>query len=143
MSSQSKKVLVFGVFDILHDGHRYFLESAKALGDKLFVVLAPDEAVLDLKKNHPHNPLALRMKNLETEKIADHIFEGDSKSGSWNIFTELIPDIIALGYDQEPLGKALETFLAQTKHNVKLVRLFPHNDETLHSSSLRKNLKKI
>ena len=48
-------VLTNGCFDLLHAGHLYFLESAAAAGDALFVALNSDESVRALKG--PHRPV--------------------------------------------------------------------------------------
>jgi cytidyltransferase-like protein len=42
-------VMVFGTFDGIHDGHRYFLNEAKKFGDKLVVAVAKDTTVKTLK----------------------------------------------------------------------------------------------
>jgi D-glycero-beta-D-manno-heptose 1-phosphate adenylyltransferase len=42
-------VLTNGVFDLLHTGHLYYLQQARALGDALFVALNSDESVRALK----------------------------------------------------------------------------------------------
>lgn len=47
--SGEKIVLAGGCFDILHIGHIKFLEAAKKLGDKLFILLESDEKVKKLK----------------------------------------------------------------------------------------------
>ena len=45
----NKTVLVFGTFDGLHEGHQFFLKKARALGDRLVVVVARDVSVIALK----------------------------------------------------------------------------------------------
>ena len=42
-------VLTNGVFDLLHTGHIYYLQKARALGDALFVALNSDASVRALK----------------------------------------------------------------------------------------------
>lgn len=42
-------VLTNGVFDLLHTGHLFFLQQARARGDALFVALNADESVRRLK----------------------------------------------------------------------------------------------
>ena len=42
-------VLTNGVFDLLHTGHLYYLQQARALGDALFVALNSDASVRALK----------------------------------------------------------------------------------------------
>jgi rfaE bifunctional protein nucleotidyltransferase chain/domain len=44
-----KVVLTNGVFDLLHAGHLYYLQQARALGDVLFIALNSDESVRQLK----------------------------------------------------------------------------------------------
>jgi rfaE bifunctional protein nucleotidyltransferase chain/domain len=44
-----KVVLTNGVFDLLHTGHLYFLQKARALGDALFIALNADASVHALK----------------------------------------------------------------------------------------------
>lgn len=48
-------VLTNGVFDLLHPGHRYYLEHARALGDALVVALNSDASVKVLKG--PERPI--------------------------------------------------------------------------------------
>ena len=42
-------VLTNGVFDLLHTGHLYYLQQARALGDALIIALNADESVRILK----------------------------------------------------------------------------------------------
>lgn len=44
-----KIVLTNGVFDLLHTGHLYYLQKARALGDALFIALNADTSVRALK----------------------------------------------------------------------------------------------
>ncbi len=48
-------VLTNGVFDLLHTGHIYYLQQARALGDALFVALNADASVRALKG--PNRPV--------------------------------------------------------------------------------------
>lgn len=67
-------VLVGGCFDILHIGHVKFLESAKNLGDILFVLLENDQNVKKLKGvNRPINSQTERAQVLEALKFVDYI----------------------------------------------------------------------
>lgn len=104
------KVLVFGVFDGLHEGHQFFLREAKKLGDYLVVVATPDEVVHKLKNKIPQDSLAFRIKHLENCDHVDEILIGDSQPNAWKIFERIRPDIIALGYDQIELRRSLKIF---------------------------------
>jgi len=44
-----KVVLTNGVFDLLHTGHLFYLQQARALGDALFIALNSDASVKVLK----------------------------------------------------------------------------------------------
>lgn len=72
----SKKViLATGVFDILHQEHRNFLEKAKALGGKLVVGIESDVRVQQLKgAGRPINSQEERVKNVVALGLADEVF---------------------------------------------------------------------
>ncbi|MEK7575096.1 MAG: adenylyltransferase/cytidyltransferase family protein [Patescibacteria group bacterium] len=133
-------VMAFGVFDLIHDGHKHFLSNAKKLGGKLVVVVAKDKTVLELKKSLPYNTLAQRIKNLRALEIADEIVYGDNEIGSWKIIHRKRPKIIALGYDQETLREELKKFIRQENLNIQCISITPHSNEKLHSSLLRSKL---
>lgn len=48
-AARQRVVLTNGVFDLLHTGHLYYLQKARALGDALFVALNADASVRALK----------------------------------------------------------------------------------------------
>lgn len=128
--------MVFGVFDRLHDGHRYFLKQAKALGDKLVIIVTDDEMVFSLKKKMPTHSLAERIKNIENEKIGDEIFPSDKKPNQWIIIREIKPDIIALGHDQDALEAVLKEKKADFTFNFELVKIPGHETHIYHTSLL-------
>ena len=132
--------MVFGTFDILHDGHRFFLREAKKLGDRLIAVVATDKSVEILKKRKPINTLAQRINNLGQEKIADVVTTGDEILNSWQAITKFGPTVIAAGYDQTTLRNAVENFVAKKNLPTRLVVIKPYADKTLHSSKFRNNL---
>ena len=67
-------VLCGGCFDIIHLGHIKFLESAKKLGDYLFVLLESDESVKKLKgKDRPINNQRERAQVLTALSATDYI----------------------------------------------------------------------
>ena len=49
LNKDKKVVFTNGCFDILHVGHLYYLNEAKALGDVLFMGLNADESIRRLK----------------------------------------------------------------------------------------------
>ena len=56
-----KTGMVFGVFDGLHEGHRYFLGKAKEKADNLIVVVAVPETIQILKNRGAKRTLHERM----------------------------------------------------------------------------------
>ncbi len=65
-----KKILTYGTFDLLHDGHINLLRRARALGDYLIVGLSTDEFN---QKKHKQASLSYpqRKKVLEAIKYVD------------------------------------------------------------------------
>ena len=100
--SKVKKVIVFGVFDRLHDGHRYFLKSAGEYGE-LIVAVAPDEHVKILKQKTPQEGEEKRIAALQDFLRDVTIVLGDKELGSYGVIRQLKPDIICAGYDQDKL----------------------------------------
>lgn len=133
-----KKVMVFGVFDGVHDGHRVFFKEAKMCGDYLIAVVAQDNNVRQLKGHLPQAALAARIANLKKEDMADEIVAGDFILGTYGVVKKHRPDIIALGYDQHAFKKHLESKLKEFSWNPKVVVMNAHKPETYHSSLLNK-----
>src|SRR3990167_7668560 len=107
---KKKTVLVFGVFDALHDGHRFFLREAHRRGELLIVAVAPDAVVRELKGMSPKEPLRKRLAAVRREGLADRVVPGDAQINDWGILKEYKPSVIALGYDQTKLGKELRVY---------------------------------
>lgn len=121
-------VLAGGVFDIIHPGHIYTLNSAKSLGDVLIVVVATDKTAQKMKNRTPlHNQLQRKIlvNSLSMVDLCLIGHEGD-------IFktVELIrPEIIALGYDQVHQEKFITDGCSKLKLEVKVARLQSPNPE--------------
>lgn len=135
-----KKVMVFGVFDGLHPGHRDFLRQAHALGDELTVVLAPDAAVGELKGKMPAHGFPERATEIAKAFPRARVVSGDAITGSWDVVLRERPDVIALGYDQAALRAALNDFLTASGIFCELAQLMPHAPEKYKSSILGKKI---
>lgn len=97
--SGEKIVLTNGCFDILHPGHIRYLQQAKALGDRLVVLVNSDASVKRLKgPERPVHDLAYRMEMLAALECVDWVldFEGDTPKPE---IDQLLPDILAKGGD--------------------------------------------
>ncbi len=98
-----KKILIFGVFDGVHDGHLYFINQAKKQGDQLVAVVARDLIVEKIKGKIPNNNEVERINNLLKIPEIDLVLLGDLETGTYNVLKEVDPDVIFLGYDQNKL----------------------------------------
>ena len=90
-----------GVFDVLHDEHRNFLQAAKKAGDLLIVGLEPDARVKLLKgEGRPVNGIENRLKNLDDWQIADALFvlpeDFGRKEHQESLIARLKPAILAV-----------------------------------------------
>lgn len=94
-----KVVATNGCFDILHPGHVRYLQQAKALGDRLVVLVNTDASVQRLKgPERPVNPLAHRMEMLAALDCVDWVaaFDADTPKAA---IDQLLPDILVKGGD--------------------------------------------
>jgi cytidyltransferase-like protein len=133
-----KKVLVFGTFDGVHDGHRALLKQAKGHGDYLIVAVAHDHIVEMLKKHSPRLDLGSRMDALIAENIAEEVIAGDVELGTYEIVKDHMPSVIALGYDQKELASDLRGHMYEFNWDVEIVVLNPHEPEKYKSSRLNR-----
>ena len=132
-----KKVLVFGSFDLIHEGHKYLFREAKKLGDKLIVVVARDSTIREFKKHNPKFNEEERIIHVKEIGIADEVklgYEGDK----WKVIEEIKPDIIALGCDQNSYTKGLKKGMKDRGLNVKIIRLKSYKPEKYKSSLMKK-----
>lgn len=134
--SQDKKVMVFGVFDGLHDGHRALLRQAKKYGGYLIAVAAPDAAVIGLKNHPPRHPLAERLAQLRQEPEVDEVSAGDLTPSGWEVVKRHRPQVIAVGYDQQALRQDLEKHREELGYAPEIVILEPFEPENYHTSLL-------
>ncbi|MEM4657221.1 MAG: adenylyltransferase/cytidyltransferase family protein [Candidatus Methanosuratincola sp.] len=105
-----KRVLAAGCFDLLHYGHLRYLEEAKKLtgsGGELIVVVARDATILKRKGRPPVMNEEHRRELVEALKPVDRAVLGGVDFDTKAILESLMPDIVALGYDQEDLAEVL------------------------------------
>ena len=137
---QKKRVLVTGVFDILHQEHRVFLQKAKALGDYLIVGIESDVRVKKIKgEGRPINSQDTRIKNLQNLAIADEIFilpEQFSKPEDHSALIEKIrPDFLAVSSHTKHLDKKKAIL---EKFDGKVVIVHDHNPHISTTKLLQK-----
>lgn len=68
-----KKVITYGTFDLLHNGHLNILKRAKALGDYLIVGVTSDNYDISRGKLNVHQPLYERIQNVKNTGLVDEI----------------------------------------------------------------------
>ncbi len=117
------RVLVGGVFDILHVGHVHFLERAKELGDELVVIVANDETVKRSKGHMPVNPAEDRAELLKALKVVDEVYIGEPGGISFELVRRIEPDIIALGPDQRISEDHLKKKLRENGIEAEVIRI--------------------
>ena len=130
-------MLVFGTFDGLHDGHRFFLRKAKKLGERLIVIVAQDSIVKKLKGRAPRESLQERLAGLRGSGLADEAVAGDETLGEWSAVKKYRPETIALGYDQTRLAAELRAYSQKENLPITLVTLPSHKPGTFHSRFLK------
>jgi FAD synthetase len=132
----TKRVLVFGTFDVLHLGHRDFFRQARALGDELFVVVARDATVQKLKGFTTQEPEQERLRSVQQCPEVTNAQLGRA-GDKYKVIEEIRPDIIALGYDQRYYADALPAELAKRGLSISIVRLNAYHPERYKSALLR------
>ncbi len=134
-----KNVMIFGVFDGLHAGHKFFIENAKKYGLNLYIVVTPTKTVKNLKGKLPSYSIKERMHALEKEYIDARIVEGDTDQDMWTPIGKYKPNIIICGYDQIDLYDALEKI--KKEYIFELVKIKEnHKGEELHSRFINKSV---
>lgn len=131
-----KKVLVFGTFDLFHEGHKYFLREAKKHGDYLIVLIARDSTVKYVKGIISHETETIRKLNVEKSKLADEVILG-SETDYYSILTKIKPDVICLGYDQHAFVKNLDEELESRGLKTKIIKIDSYEPHKYKSTILR------
>ena len=133
----NKTVIIFGVFDGIHDGHMSFIGQAKKEGNHLVAVVARDEVVKELKGRLPERYEVERINKLLEISDVDLVLLGDPERETYNTLKEVNPDTIFLGYDQNELKENIEKNIKNGKlPKMKVIRGKPFNPEIFHSSIL-------
>jgi FAD synthetase len=128
-----KRVMAQGTFDILHPGHRHYLEESAALGGELAVVIARDSRVATRKSVFLDEESRRRV--VDGLEAVDRAVLG-SEADLFASVAEIDPDVITLGHDQEYDIAALESDLAAAGFDgVEVVRIDAYEGPGVTSSS--------
>ena len=137
---QIKVVLAGGVYDVLHVGHLAALTEAKTLGDVLVAVVATDITVEMLKTRKPIFPEEDRRALVEGMKPVDKAILGyeDVGMGYEQVLMDVVPDIVAFGYDQANLERSVREIIERHNLRIQMVKLSQFDQEKYLSSTLVK-----
>ena len=133
-----KIVLASGTFDLLHLGHVKFLEEAKKAGGKhseLIVIVARDSTVEKRKRLKPVMPEDQRRALVEALKTVDEAILGYEDFYISKAIEKIKPDIIAVGYDQSGIERAVEKAIREQGLMIQIVRIGQFGNDELSSSS--------
>ncbi len=131
-----KRVLVGGVFDLLHPGHVRFLEAAKELAGKdgeLVVVVARDETV-ERTKRTPIVPEEQRVEMVKALKPVDKAVLGHPEDFAETL-RRVRPDVVVLGPDQDITEEDVMRLAERAGVSVEVVRVEEYYSECPLSST--------
>ena len=133
------RIMVFGTFDMLHEGHLDLFRQARALtGDPYLIVsVARDGNVVRIKGAAPKYSEIERKNFVSKCELVNETVLGD-EDGYIGHVKQAKPDIIALGYDQGgAYVDSLERDLRAAGLTTTVVRLDAFEPETYKTSKLR------
>jgi cytidyltransferase-like protein len=140
------RIMVFGTFDIVHEGHTDFFRQARALARStssgqapeafLIVSVARDSAAARHRGFSPRRHEGERLAQVAAHPLVDEAVLGD-ETGYVAHIVAAKPDIIALGYDQKgEYVDNLEKDLTNTGLRYRVIRLRAHKPEEYKTSKL-------
>ncbi len=130
-----KSVMVFGTFDLLHEGHLYLFKEAKKYGDALIVVVARDTSVRKIKGFSPHQNELQRLEKVKACSGVDKALLG-YEDDFYKVIEEHKPAVLCFGYDQDKQN--IEVEVKKRKIKAEIITLTAFEPEKFKSSLMRK-----
>ncbi len=96
-----KKVITYGTYDLLHQGHINLLSRAKALGDYLIVGVTNDNFDRERGKLNVRNNVMERVDSVKATGLADQVVIEDYVGQKIDDILKYEVDIFAIGSDWE------------------------------------------
>ncbi|MCM1154921.1 MAG: Gfo/Idh/MocA family oxidoreductase [Roseburia sp.] len=93
------KVITYGTFDLLHEGHYRLLQRAKQLGDYLIVGVTSEEYDQARGKLNVMDSLMTRIENVKKTGFADEIIVEESQGQKFSDIKKYNIDIFTVGSD--------------------------------------------
>ena len=94
-----KKVITYGTYDLLHEGHLNLLHRAKELGDYLVVVLSTDEFNWNEKRKKCYFSYEERKKLVEAVRYVDLVIPEENWDQKISDVKEYHVDTFVMGDD--------------------------------------------
>lgn len=133
--------MVFGTFDMVHEGHLDLFRQARALSPHphLIVSVARDSAVSRIKGAAPRHTESERLQMVRQCSLVDEAVVGD-EDGYIEHIKNAAPDIIALGYDQKgEYVDSLEASLRSADLSVRIERMLAYKPDVYKTSKLKQD----
>ncbi len=134
-----RRVIAFGTFDLLHAGHRFFLREASRLGDELVVVVARDSTVEVVKGRRPDHSEQERLSAVEKLTFVARAVLGGDFGQRFEVVKEIGPNVVAMGYDQEPGDEEVLAGLKRVGVSAGVVRIPAFEEHKFKTSIIKKN----
>ena len=96
-----KKVITYGTYDLLHEGHINLLRRAKALGDYLIVGITNDSFDRERGKLNVRNNVLERVEAVRATGIVDEVIIEDYVGQKIDDIQKYEVDVFAVGSDWE------------------------------------------
>lgn len=130
LKKTQKKIMVFGTFDGLHEGHINFFMQAKNFIENSFLIvsIARDKNVFKIKGKYPDKNEKERLNLVKKINFVDRVVLSGKTQYLPHILKEK-PNIIALGYDQKAYVKELKNDLKNKGILIKIIRLKPYKEK--------------
>lgn len=133
-----RKVMCWGTFDRLHEGHLEFLKDVKSKGDYVVAVVISDDTVYLNKRKYPTHTQHERAKSLRKTGFVDDVIKASENiDKNFNIIATINPEVFVFGYDQQtPIEEKLRNFLSERNLSTKFV-ISKEFAEGMHASNLK------
>lgn len=138
-----KKILTFGTFDVLHEGHKNLFKQMLDLSEDslLYIIVSSDDNVFKLKKRKTIQTCKQRksyirkfFRNIKSLKRVSVIEE--NFTNPFRHIIDINPDIIVLGYDQNWDNVLTKKYLQSNLQLPEIIRAEPYMPEKYKSSLL-------
>ena len=126
-----RTVLVNGIFDGLHTGHKYLLSQAREMGDLVVIAVNTDFSARELKgEGRPIHPIEERLKAITTF-VPDAMVQVFGTHGELErIIRYYCPEIIVKGSDYRPDDVFGKDIVAEWGGEVRILQRLPNHSTT-------------